>query len=314
MKRIAFVKDITSLWKIWAPILEKKGFDVVLLDIYSKTDQDRLLHEKWDAFIWRAKHDPWIKNLAKRFLSFFDIQQNIKTFPSYHDYLHYDDKITQYYILEKNNIRIPKTFIFFDKQEALDFICNTDFPIIYKATSGSGSSNVGFIKSETQGRMFIKKAFGKGIKTFFKEEPIHRYIYFQEYLKGNKGDYKIVCFGDQRITGLFRKNVKDEIHKSRAELYKVDVPNSLLEFISDVHNKLGSLPVMSYDILKNNEGEWVVTEFGVIFGDFNNWDYYTNSKNYERNSNGKFYELDETIPSNDELFIELLLKNWGWID
>lgn len=312
MKRIAFVKDVTNLWKVWVPILESKGYDVELLDIVSKEIQDRLISEHWDAFIWRAKHDPWIKNLGKRFLSFFDLQQNIKTFPSFRDYSHYDDKITQYYLLEKNKIPVPKTFIFFDKQEALEFFRSADFPVIYKATSGSGSSNVGVIKTVSQGKRFVNKAFGKGIKTFFKEEPIRKYSYFQEYLEGNIGDYKVICFGNQRITGVLRKNVKDEIKKSRSEIYKVELPDSLLEFISDVHSKLGSPPVMSYDILQNNEMEWVVTELGVIYGDYDIWDYFTNAKNYERNSEGVFVEIEKNVPTNDHLFIDLLLKKWGW--
>jgi len=316
MKRIAFVKDNTRLWTIWAPIFEKKGFDVVLLDIYSKAAQDRLLNEEWDAFIWRAKHDPWIKNLGKRFLAFFDLQKNVKTFPSFHDYMHYDDKITQYYILKNNKIRIPETYIFFDKKEAIQFLDTAEYPIVYKAASGSGSGNVGLIKSKLQGKIFVQKAFGKGVKAFFREEPIHRYCYFQEFLKGNKGDYKIVCFGDRRITGFIRIKGEEEKDLSlpRDKHYKYDIPIDLLEFVSSVHRKLGSLPVMSYDVIKNNNNEWVITEFGVIFGDHSNWHYYTDSKNYERNHEGIFTELRKSEPSNDELFIELLLKSWGWID
>ena len=315
MKKIAFIKDVTGLWTVWAPILEKKGYQVVLLDIYSKNDQDRLLIESWDAFIWRAKHDPWIKNLGKRYLSFFNLQRNIRTFPSYHDYSHYDDKITQYFILQSKQIKTPKTFIFFDKNEAKKFIESAKFPLVFKASSGSGSSNVNLINSPMQGKNLIRKAFGKGIKTFFREEPIHRYCYFQEFLKGNVGDYKITCFGDSRITGYIRDKSDDkDLSLPRDKHYKVDIPVDLLEFVSSVHAKLGSRPVMSYDVLKDNSGNWVITEFGVIFGDISNWHYYTDSKNYEKNDKEVFHELKETNPSNDELFIELLLKDWGWID
>ncbi len=314
MKKIAFIKDETGLWTIWAPIFEKKGYEVVLLDVYLKLDQDRLLDENWDAFIWRAKHDPWIKNLGKRYLSFFDLQRNIKTFPSFRDYSHYDDKISQYFIMRNKRINTPKTFIFFDKNEAQKFMDSAELPLVFKATSGSGSSNVNLVKSTTQGKKLIRKAFGKGIKTFFKEEPIHRYCYYQEFIPGNTGDYKIICFGDKRITGFFRKNVEDEIKKSRSEFYKFDLPDSLLEFISGVNEKLGSLPVMSYDVIQDTEGNWFVTEFGVIYGDINNWDYYQNSKCYERDSDGNFKEIEKSVTTNDELFIDLLLKDWGWID
>ena len=239
MKRLALIKDVTNFWKIYEPILRENSIDVVTLDIFSYNDQQRLLNEKWDGFIWRAKHDPKFRDLAKRFISLFDKTLGIKTFPSWNDYWHYDDKIAQSFLFQKLKIHSPNTFIFYDKNEALDFVSNkAQFPIIFKSSSGAGSSNVGMLKSIQQAKRYIKKAFGKGIETFFKEDLQRNYVYFQEYLKNNDGDYRVICLGDKRIIGFYRENSPSEKFASGSGLisYK-KLPNDLLQFVSRVHRK-----------------------------------------------------------------------------
>lgn len=314
MKRIAFVKDVTGLWTIWAPIFEKKGYDVVSLDIYFKPDQDKLLHEKWDAFIWRAKHDPKSRDLAKKIISLFDKKFEIKTFPSFDDYWHYDDKVAQSFLFKKLNISTPKTFVFYNMEESLDFITNkTEYPIVYKASTGAGSSNVGLLKNKLQAKRYIKKVFGKGIKTFFKEDLQRGYVYFQEYLKNNDGDYRIVCYSNKRISGFYRHNRDNAKFASGSGNFNfTPLPEDLLDFTYKVHQKLGSKPVMSYDILKDNSNNWVITEISVVFGDINIWDVYRKAPTYKIENN-KFKRLDEN-DKDHEYFINLLLKEWGWVD
>ena len=67
-KKIALIKDITKFWTVYRTELEKHGLEVVLLDVFKQKDQERLLEEEWDGFIWRAKHDPYIRNLAKKLI------------------------------------------------------------------------------------------------------------------------------------------------------------------------------------------------------------------------------------------------------
>jgi glutathione synthase/RimK-type ligase-like ATP-grasp enzyme len=311
MKRIAVVEDETKLWTVWVPILQKKGIDVKTINIYRKEDHAEIIEGEWDGVIWRAKHDPHIRNLAKRILYFLNAERNINTFPSWKDYWHYDDKIAQYYLMKELGIRTAETTVLYDKNDALIFVDEADYPMIFKATSGAGSSNVGLLKSKSAARRYVKKAFDRGIKTYFREDIQYKYVYFQEFLKNNKGDYKIVCFGSDRITGFFRKNRENDIFASGgARLHKEPIPHDLLEFVGSVHQKIGAPVVMSYDILKNNQNEWVVTELGVIFGDLSVWDWYTNSFIYELNNNNKIIELNNVDYSNDEYFIDLLLNEW----
>lgn len=314
LKKLALVKDAPKFWTVYKPLLERYGVEVTLIDIFSKEDRDHLLGGKWDGFIFRAIHDPWIRNLGKRFLYMFEQSLGVKTFPTYKEYWLYDDKIAQSFLFQKLKIPSPKTFIYLDKKEALNFISNNKkFPLVYKASSGAGSSNVGLLKSKSDAKKYVKKAFGKGIKTYFKEDRQYHYVYFQEYLKNNDGDYRVICLGNKRIFGFYRmNNVKNKFASGSGILKYSEIPNKVLELVHNIHQKIGNPSYMTYDIMKDNSNNWVVTEISVIGGDLNSMEIYKNSNHYKV-IDGKFIRIEESY-NVLEYLITNLLKEWGWID
>lgn len=311
MKTIAIVKDRTGFWSHYRKEFEKYGFQVRLFDIWQRADQERLLSGSFDAFVWRAKHNPRIKRLARRFLYFFDRQIGLPCYPEWNAYWHYDDKIAQAMILKKYDIKHPDTHIFFEIQDALNFIRDAQFPLVYKCAHGAGSANVGLLKNERQARAYIKKVFTRGVKTFFKNEIQRDYVYLQEFLPGNRGDYKIICYGDHTIHGFFRENRADcpmASGSGKAEIHDLD--NSLLHFVSDINRKLG-FNVMSYDLLKDGQGQWAVSEFGIIFGDLTNKTYDQTPIYYRRDQQ---WEKQEMHDNQIERLVRYLLKTqWQWI-
>ncbi len=314
MKKLALVKDVNNFWKVYEPMFKKYSIDVVTLDLFNREDQQRLLNEEWDGFFWRAKHDPKFRDLAKRFFSLFDKILKIKTFPSWNDYWIYDDKMAQSFLFQKLNIPTPKTFVFYNKDEALNFIkTKTEFPLIYKASSGAGSSNVGMLKSNQQAKRYIKKAFGKGIETFFKEDLQRNYVYFQEFLKNNNGDYRIICCGKKRIFGFYRENKPNQKFASGSGIINFnEIPNNILELVLNTHRKLNFPTWMAYDIMKDNENSWVVSEISVVNGDLDSKEIYEKAKHYHIVGN-KFTSADNQEDI-QECFINSLLSKWGWID
>jgi len=314
MKRLALVKDVTDFWKIYEPIFAKNAIEVVTLDIFKLDDQQRILNEKWDGFFWRAKHDPKYRDLAKRFFSLFDVQKDVKTFPAHNDYWYYDDKVAQSFLFKKLNIPTPNTFVFYNKEEALSFVSQRlEYPIIYKASSGAGSSNVGLLKNKSQAKRYIKKAFGKGIETFFKEDLQRHYVYFQEYLKNNDGDYRIVSFGGDRMFGFFRGNKPNQKFASGSGIIDYgEIPAEILKLVYDSCKKLNMPSWMSFDIMKDNEDKWVIGEISVINGDLKSKDIYDMARHYSIIND----EIVATPKPNDiqEYFITSLLKKWGWIE
>lgn len=266
MKKVALVKDQTHYYPLYKTILEEFGIQVKLYDIWKENQINELLYDSFDGFIWRAKHNPPIKRLAKRLVYLFKIH-NIPTHPTWTDYWHFDDKIAQSFLYKKNDVAVPETEIFFSRDKALDFIDRATFPLIYKCAHGAGSSNVGLLTSRQDARRYAKKAFGKGIRTYYKENPQKGYVYFQEYISGPSEDYRVVCFGEKIMNGygrIFER--KNDFRAHRIKRKEIVVNDSLLQFVADIHNTLGH-SIMAYDIMDRGGENWVVNEMSAIFGD-----------------------------------------------
>ena len=90
-------------------------------------------------------------------------QYNVKCFPNQKTYWHYDDKIREYFLFNAKGYPFLKSWVFWDKESAYEFVDKTDFPIVFKLKNGAGSSNVILIKSKREAKRIIKKMFGKGI-------------------------------------------------------------------------------------------------------------------------------------------------------
>ena len=265
MKKIAMVKDRTTYYPIFEKVFREYGFDIKLYDVWDQNQLDSLLYDSFDGFVWRAKHDPKIRNLARRFIYLFDQEFAIPTYPNWHAYWHYDDKIAQSLLFKKLAIPTPQTHVFVNKERAMAFAEQTDYPIIYKSAHGAGSSNVGMLKNQRQARAYINKVFGRGVRTFFKEESQKDYVYFQEFIPDNSGDYRIICSKDYVIRGFFRGNRTDAPFASGSGFVDiVELPKSLLDFGARINKQL-NYDFMSYDLLKN-KGDWLITEMGVIYG------------------------------------------------
>lgn len=312
MKKVALVMDRNRIWEIYETELKKHGFAVDLFDIWKMEEQKRLLTGSYDAFIWRAKHNPKVKNLARRFLYLFDQQYRIPTFPDWNSYWHFDDKIAQSFLFDSFQIPTAKTYIFFDEKDALAFTDKSDFPVIYKCAHGAGSSNVGILNHKKEARRYIKKVFGRGVPTFFKSEVQRGYVYLQEFLKDNTGDYRLVCYGNSRIHGFFRENRQDSVFASGSGKFMVlDLPEDLLDFVASVNEKL-KYPLMSYDVLKDNNGQWVITEISVIFGDLSTQHIYDQTPVYIR-ENGNWVKGEMTENMSERVIRYLLKKVWKWV-
>lgn len=299
------------MWTVYKPILEKNNIDVVTLDIFDFKDRKTLLMGKWDGFIWRAKHDPIIRDLAKRLIYLFDKELGIKTFPDWESYWIYDDKIAQYYLMKKKNVPTPKTCIFYNIEEAKQFLSKAEYPLVYKCPTGAGSANVGFLNNRRQAYNYSNKVIRKGIKTYFEEDFQKGYIYIQEYLKNNFGDYRVVCYNDKQIYAFLREPNKHGFASSSGIWNFDNIPEDLLLFVADVHQKLGNKLIMSYDVMKDNQGDWVITEMSVVYGELDGWSGDELIPNYTINPDGTFTQI-QNKENDHSFFANFLLKDWGW--
>jgi glutathione synthase/RimK-type ligase-like ATP-grasp enzyme len=198
-----------------------------------------------DIIMWHFhQSNPKDILFAKQLLNALQITGK-KIFPDFRTSWHFDDKLSQKYLLEAIGAPMPKSWIFFDKQEALKWVENTDFPKVLKLRGGAGSQNVSLVETRNKCKRLINKAFTRGFpvynalgslkerfrkyrlgKTNFQDvlEGIVRfvipppyakirgrekeYIYLQEFIKGNDYDIRVVVIGEKAfaIKRLVREN------------------------------------------------------------------------------------------------------------
>lgn len=124
----------------WTLFLSRLNVEVREVKLKSNFDLNEL--KLYDGIMWRWLHQPMDKISAKNILFALEKGCNIPTFPNIGTAWHYDDKIAQNYLLKSLNAPIVDTFIFWNIDQARQWVKENGFPFIFKLSSGAGSSNV----------------------------------------------------------------------------------------------------------------------------------------------------------------------------
>ena len=163
-------------------------------------------------------------------------RKGIKVFPDINTSWHYNDKLGQKYLLEAIGAPLVRSYTFYSKKDALNWVANASFPVVFKLRGGAGSINVSLVKTRQKAKRLVNQAFGNGFsqinrmnrlhysilevqrdKTFnatikalknfvriFIPTEIERfspkdkgYIYFQDFIPGNTFDTRLVVVGDR---------------------------------------------------------------------------------------------------------------------
>lgn len=194
-----------------------------------------------DGLLWNWNQNDYKAALFARQLTISLEKKGLKVFPNVNTSWHFDDKVGQKYLLEAINTPLVKSYIFYSRSEALNWLETTAFPKVFKLRCGAGSSNVRLVKNKKTAKSLVKKAFGNGfakvnngsrlrdriwllkrdknlnaiggvIKGFARmfirtksERSLPKekgYIYFQDFIPNNQYDTRIVVIGDRCFGGI----------------------------------------------------------------------------------------------------------------
>jgi glutathione synthase/RimK-type ligase-like ATP-grasp enzyme len=285
---------------MWETLLVEAGHEVRSVNVYSADIMDQV--KGCQGFMWR--HGQWsdMRQVAHRLLPVFEKEMGMVVYPDQNTCWHYDDKISQSYLLKAAGIPIPKTWVWYDADLALDWAKSAVYPLVIKLRSGASSSNVGLVASFDEARMWIKKLFGWGLhhlndqysdnwpigrrrikavlKLLFKGDiptrkppqvdwELHRnYVLFQEFLPGNDFDHRIVVIGN-RAFAFRRFNRPDDFRASGGGDVDIDPENVDMEsvYLSFRLAKRLKTQSVAIDCLRRRE-ERVVGEISYTFPHF----------------------------------------------
>lgn len=251
----------------WIELARAEGHEPVIVDAYSPGFFDAV--RGCDGFMWRFGYDALSLQFAKRITVSVEHGMGMPVFPSAATAWHFEDKISQYYLLEAADIRTPRTWVFWHKHEAQSFCREASYPLVGKLSAGVQSNNVTLLHDANQAFDLLDHMFGAGLASMkarskwsrllrarelgarlLMGEPLprgiqHGYVYFQEFLAGNGFDTRVTIIGN-RAFAFRRFNRPDDFRASGSGKIDWD-PSSIdprfVRLAFDVARKLGTQSV-----------------------------------------------------------------------
>lgn len=266
--KIAIHQRVGSFSDRW---IEYCDMNSISYQIVNCMDDDIIQQlENFDVLLWNWPHmsradlltAPYIINAAE--------SMGLKVFPSTKTCFTFDNKIAQKFQFEAINAPLVQTSVFYDKQSALEWIGNADFPLVFKLSKGAGAMNVKLLRNKDEAIRLINKAFSQGFKPSgghlkenlgkLKNHQTRRkfdflgkikrlpatlkninysnkmmgleigYVYFQKFVPDLTCDTRVVIVGDRAFA--FRRDVRPDDFRASGSGFVDDDPKNIdLDFI-----------------------------------------------------------------------------------
>jgi hypothetical protein len=261
----------------WKELANQCGMAVRSVDVFKPGALDSI--RGCDGFMWRYGFEEPDLGFAKRLLPAIEHGMQIPVFPAWKTSWHFEDKITQGYLLEAAGLPTPKTSTFWSEDDALEFCRSTAYPFVAKLTAGIRSNNVVLVNNQRQAERLVSRMFGAGVHTFHPPQLSLRgrigrnkvvrtlrgrrieherrqagYFYAQEFLPGNAYDTRVTVIGHRAFAfrrfnreGDFRASGSGKISWEPSE---IDLSTVRLAF--EVARKLGTQSVAIDGMMKGD--------------------------------------------------------------
>lgn len=242
----------------------------------------------------------------RNLISVIDHELKVPCFPNWRTSWHYDDKIAEVFLLKSQGYPLADSWVFWDKDKAIDWARNTDYPLVFKLKNGASSINVIKVCDFKHAQKLIKLMFGRGIinnkvpgsrrinvhrrnlKTFVKNNAVYilnrlglrnskhgnysrerDYILFQKFIPNNKFETRITVIGNSAFA-LRRLNRPNDFRASGAG--KIDLsPEKIQLKMVDLAFKMSDamgFQAMTFDFLIDESGSPVMNEIGCQCADW----------------------------------------------
>ncbi|MEK6509171.1 hypothetical protein [Myroides sp. C4067] len=223
--------------------------------------------KKYDLIIWHTASDPCTQKIAKSKIYVLDKILNKKCLPSYDEIWGYEDKVNAHYFYKAHDLPEIPTFVSHDKNEIINFLEKTKYPIISKLTTGSASFGVEKISNKNVAMKFVDKVFSdKGVKTYFPFERQKNYVYFQQFIDDATYDLRVITVGDKAL-GYYRFPNEGDFRASGAGNYaKKEIPKEALDLAFKVKELYGANFLATDLLYSDKDKKYYIIESSIFIG------------------------------------------------
>ncbi len=223
-----------------------------------KNDKDRFVKE-----VKRKKIDILIGNIpATAYETFREIARelpNVQFIPSLDTQFSNKSKENVTRFAWKYDIPIPKTYIFYDKNKADNFIETTEFPKIIKKSYGPSN----------YGGYFVHKVDSKQEARNLLAQKKYHPAYFQDFVPMS-ADVRVMLIGHKPVCAFWRRPPEGEWLTNTSQggsMDYMDVPKELLDLAVQV-SKNANAEYWACDIAVGEDGKYRILECATAFAAF----------------------------------------------
>ena len=214
-----------SFSRRWQELAAEAGYEAQLVDVHEKHFFDQLAGA--DGFMWWFAHLPYPRKLGMRIISAIQHARGTPTFPNWETIWHFDDKVSQSYLLQAAELPMARTWIFWDSRSAMTFFRDAPYPLVLKLANGITSENVRLVRSRKEADYWTHRLFGNGVLTLnqrrvqypkavarhvladlrwhlageagkqYRYEQQRGYLLLQEFIPGNDFDTRVTVIGNR---------------------------------------------------------------------------------------------------------------------
>ena len=224
---------------VWIPeckaYCEENGIECDIISCYDSDIISKL--RGYDAVLWTMQNYVKADIMEARSILNSAKKMGLKVFPDFDTAWHFDDKIAETYLLQAVDAPLPKSWIFYHEDDCIKWLeTEAQYPIVAKLRCGSGANNVKLLENSAQAKKYAHTMFTTGMnpapsllyKAYSKAQSsksfkvaLNRikkipdflrtrknakksgnesgYCYFQQFIKNDGYDLKIVVIGDKLV-------------------------------------------------------------------------------------------------------------------
>jgi len=263
--RLGILEEFYQYHKFYISACRELGISYQIIDISRIDWQQRIREADCDAFlVWPSAGLSIWKEMFDERLRVMVSQLGLNIYPSLDEIWLYESKRRTQLFLEASGLPHPRTWCFYDLNEAIDFLNTAQLPLVFKADAGATTSGVVILRNRKKARDFVLRAFRRGFAPS-RRNPMDRqwgFVILQEYLPDAR-EWRMVRIGDSFFG--YRKEKVGDFHSGSHAWSWLDPPRPLLNLLREVTER-GGFTSMNVDIFETQDGRLLVNELQAVFG------------------------------------------------
>lgn len=300
-------REIDELVSSYAQACKYLNVDYVIIDIMSSNWIENIKKANVDGVLVRVKGNiQEHKSFFDERLAIIDEELHIPIYPSRKELFLYENKRLYAYWLNANNFPHPKSYVFYDKKNAIKFLDETEYPIVFKTSGGASASGVQIINSKHKAKRLVHKILGyfdarltiglipwtfvnKWIPVPKFGQVQKNYIIIQEYIP-IKWEWRIIKIGNSFFG--HQKLLKGQFASGSGLVGWVKPPFELLDMVDNLCN-VGKFDSMAMDVFEGKDGKYYINEIQSLFGSFADYQMSIDGKHGRFIKQGVSYMFEE---------------------